>query len=159
MPHRWCRRSPTASRTSIAPCGFGYNWSQGPFELIDAMGAAWFADKLRAEQREVPPLLARAAEAGGFYRIENGVLQQLAPDGRYRDVVRPPGVLLLSDIKRKSKPVKRNGAAALWDIGEGVFCLEFTSKMNAIDQDTLAMLKTGARSSEGDRRQGFGHPQ
>jgi 3-hydroxyacyl-CoA dehydrogenase len=120
----------------------GYNWSQGPFELIDAMGAAWFADKLRAEQREVPPLLARAAEAGGFYRIENGVLQQLAPDGRYRDVVRPPGVLLLSDIKRKSKPVKRNGAAALWDIGEGVFCLEFTSKMNAIDQDTLAMLKT-----------------
>src|ERR1043165_6163336 len=74
--------------------------------------------------------------------MKSGVLQQLAPDGRYRDVVRPPGVLLLSDIKRKSKPAKRNGAAALWDIGDGVFCLEFTSKMNAIDQDTLAMLKT-----------------
>ncbi len=120
----------------------GYNWAQGPFELIDALGASWFAGKLKAEGRPVPPLLARAAEAGGFYRVETGALRQLAPDGHYVPVTRAPGVLLLSDVKRGGKPVKRNGSAALWDIGEGVFCLEFTSKMNAIDQDTLAMLKT-----------------
>jgi 3-hydroxyacyl-CoA dehydrogenase len=57
-------------------------------------------------------------------------------------VPRAPGVLLLSDIKRAGKPVKRNGSASLWDVGDGVFCLEFTSKMNALDQDTLAMLKS-----------------
>lgn len=119
----------------------GYNWAQGPFELIDALGAAWFTEKLRAEGRPVPPLLARAAEKGGFYRVESGTLHELAPDGRYVALARPPGVLLLADVKRAGKPVKRNGSAALWDVGDGVFCLEFTSKMNAIDQDTLAMLK------------------
>jgi 3-hydroxyacyl-CoA dehydrogenase len=120
----------------------GYNWAQGPFELIDALGADWFAEKLRAEGRPVPPLLQRAAEAGGFYRLEGGSLQQLGTDGRYSPVPRAPGVLLLSDIKRASRPVKRNGSASLWDLGEGVFCVEFTSKMNALDQDTLAMLKS-----------------
>jgi 3-hydroxyacyl-CoA dehydrogenase len=120
----------------------GYNWSQGPFELIDALGAGWFAETLTSEGRPVPPLLQRAAEAGGFYRLENGALQQLSPEGRYVAVPRAPGVLLLSDVKRASKPVKRNGSASLWDVGDGVFCLEFTSKMNSLDQDTLAMLKT-----------------
>ncbi|HEX6102170.1 MAG TPA: 3-hydroxyacyl-CoA dehydrogenase NAD-binding domain-containing protein, partial [Alphaproteobacteria bacterium] len=120
----------------------GYNWSQGPFELIDALGAGWLADRLRSEGRPVPPLLARAAEAGGFYRVEGGSLQQLSPDGRYVAVPRAPGVLLLSDVKRAGKPVKRNGSASLWDVGDGVFCLEFTSKMNALDQDTMAMLKS-----------------
>jgi 3-hydroxyacyl-CoA dehydrogenase len=120
----------------------GYNWGQGPFELIDALGAGWFADRLKSEGWTVPPLLARAAEAGGFYRIEGGALQQLSPDGRYVPVPRAPGVLLLSDVKRAGKPVKRNGSASLWDVGDGVFCLEFTSKMNSLDQDTMAMLKS-----------------
>ena len=49
-------------------------------------------------------------------------------------------MLLLEDIKRRSQPVAKNGSASLWDIGDGVLCLEFHSKMNAIDLDTLAMV-------------------
>ncbi len=120
----------------------GYNWAHGPFELIDTLGADWLAEKLAAEGRAVPPLLQQAAKAGGFYRVEGGTLRQLAPDGRFLPVARPKGVLLLCDIKRAAKPVARTGAAALWDVGEGVFCLEFTSKMNAVEPDTLTMLKT-----------------
>ncbi|HNB25576.1 MAG TPA: 3-hydroxyacyl-CoA dehydrogenase NAD-binding domain-containing protein, partial [Alphaproteobacteria bacterium] len=50
----------------------GFNFKRGPFEMIDQLGAAWFADKLKEEKRPVPQLLETAAKAGGFYRIDNG---------------------------------------------------------------------------------------
>ncbi|MES1150521.1 MAG: 3-hydroxyacyl-CoA dehydrogenase/enoyl-CoA hydratase family protein, partial [Dongia sp.] len=119
----------------------GFNWKRGPFEMIDQLGAAWLADWLSREQQTVPPLLRLAAEKGGFYRVENGALQFLGTDGAYHPVKRAEGVLLLSDIKRAGKPILKNGSASLWDIGDGVACLEFHSKMNAIDPDTLGMVK------------------
>jgi 3-hydroxyacyl-CoA dehydrogenase len=119
----------------------GFNWKRGPFEMIDQLGAAWFAKKLEAEKMAVPPLLKLAAEKGGFYRVETGQLQYLGTDGAYHALKRAEGVLLLSDIKRAGKPILKNGSASLWDIGDGVACLEFHSKMNAIDPDTLDMVK------------------
>ena len=118
----------------------GYNWKRGPFELIDAVGAGWFAEKLAAEGREVPPLLQAAADGGGFHRIAEGRAEHLAGGGRYAPLARPEGVLLLSDIKRTAKPLARNGSASLWDIGDGVACLEFHSKMNALDTDIMALI-------------------
>ncbi len=119
----------------------GFNWKRGPFEMIDQLGAGWLADWLGREGQSVPPLLRLAAEKGGFYRVENGQLQFLGTDGAYHPVQRAEGVLLLSDIKRAVKPILKNGSASLWDIGDGVACLEFHSKMNAIDPDTLSMVK------------------
>ena len=97
----------------------GYNWKFGPFELIDQLGADWLADALRAEGKPVPALLEKAS-GKTFYRTENGKLQFLTTDGDYADLVRPDGVLLLSDIKRAGKPIARNASASLWDIGDGV---------------------------------------
>ena len=118
----------------------GYNWKFGPFELIDQLGADWLADALKAEGKPVPVLLKKAA-GKGFYRAENGKLQFLTTDGDYADLVRPEGVLLLSDIKRAGKPIARNASASLWDIGDGVACLEFTGKMNALDNDVMALIQ------------------
>ncbi len=117
----------------------GYNWRFGPFELIDKLGTAWFADRLRAEGRTVPKLLEVAA-GRPFYRVEGGRKQFLTMEGEYRDVPRAPGVLLLEDIKRVSEPVLRNGSASLWDIGDGVVCLEFTSKSNSLDEGIISLL-------------------
>ena len=119
----------------------GYNWKRGPFEMIDQMGAAWFAEKPTTEKLPVPPFLSVAAKAGGFYRVANGQIEHLKPDGSYTKLIRPDGVLLLSDIKLGAKPIIRNGSASLWDIGDGVACLEFHSKMNALDPDSLALVK------------------
>jgi len=118
----------------------GYAWKSGPFELIDKIGAEWFAERLAAEGRAVPEFVRLAAENGGFYRVDQGRLQYLTADGAYVPNERAPGVLLLSDVKRAGKPILRNGSASLWDIGDGVACLEFHSKMNAIDPDTLGMI-------------------
>lgn len=118
----------------------GFNWKFGPFELIDKLGAGWFAEKLKASGKPVPEFLQKAA-AQSFYKVDNGQLFYLSTDGAFKPVTRPGGVLLLADIKRASKPVAKNGSASLWDIGDGVLCIEFTSKMNAIDPDTLGMVK------------------
>ena len=92
----------------------GYAWKRGPFEMIDSVGADWFADKLAAEGREVPPLLQAAADGGGFYRVAEGRATHLAGSGTYVPLARPDGMLLLSDIKRAGKPLARNGSASLW---------------------------------------------
>lgn len=118
----------------------GYNWKYGPFELMDRMGAKWYADRLQTDGRPVPSLLAKVG-SGTFFRVHEGKLQYFTLDGAYADAPRAEGVLLLGDIKRASKPVSKNGSAALWDIGEGVLCLEFTSKQNAIDFDIIGMME------------------
>jgi 3-hydroxyacyl-CoA dehydrogenase len=117
----------------------GYNWKWGPFELLDRIGPAWFTERLEADGMTVPPLLRKVGD-GTFYRVEDGRLQHLTLAGDYADVVRPEGVLLLEDVKRRSRAVAKNGAASLWDIGDGIACLEFHSKMNAIDADTLDLI-------------------
>ncbi len=118
----------------------GYNWKHGPFELIDQLGAAWFADRLKADGMDVPALVEHAGD-GSFYRVADGHIEYLGTDGKHRALERAPGVLLLSDIKLGSEPVAKNGSASLWDIGDGVLCLEFHSKMNALDPDVMAMIK------------------
>jgi 3-hydroxyacyl-CoA dehydrogenase len=124
----------------------GYAWKQGPFELADRVGANWLVERLEAEGRDVPDLLRKAAEAGGFYRVEDGRLQFLTVDGDYAALKRREGVLLLEDIKRASAPVKTNASASLWDIGDGILCLEFHSKMNSLDQESLAMVAEAVKT-------------
>jgi 3-hydroxyacyl-CoA dehydrogenase len=117
----------------------GYAWKDGPFALIDKVGPDWLAEKLEAEGRAVPPIL-EAARGRSFYRVEGGRLEQLGLDGAYHPVFRPEGVLLLEDVKHATKPVLRNASAAVWDIGDGVLCFEFTSKMNSMDDQILLLL-------------------
>jgi 3-hydroxyacyl-CoA dehydrogenase len=117
----------------------GYNWKWGPFELTDKLGSAWLVEQLTAADLMVPRLLMEAA-GKSFYRFEGGKRQFLGIDGAYHDIIRAPGVLLLEDIKLQSKAVLRNSSAALWDIGDGVACFEFTSKSNAIDDKIIELL-------------------
>ncbi len=114
----------------------GTNWKSGPFEMIDQLGAAWFAAKLKEEGIAVPKLL-QAVGDGSFYKVIDGKLNYYGTDGKYHLVPRAEGVLLLSDIKLNSKPVIKTGSAAVWDIGDGVLCVEFTGKMNALDDQVF----------------------
>ena len=118
----------------------GYNWKFGPFELIDRIGAATFAARLREEGRSVPAILDTAGDRS-FYRVVDGKRQFLTLAGDYADVVRSEGVVLLEDIKLGAEPIVRNASAALWDIGDGVAALEFTTKMNALDGEIMALIQ------------------
>ncbi|MBT6273687.1 MAG: 3-hydroxyacyl-CoA dehydrogenase, partial [Chromatiales bacterium] len=117
----------------------GYSWRWGPFELIDKLGVDWFVEQLEAQGDAVPPLLDMA-RGRSFYREDQGRLECLSPDGEYAPVARSAGVLRLDDVKRLGPRVDGNGSASLWDLGDGVLCLEFHTKMNSIDPGIMAMI-------------------
>ena len=117
----------------------GYAWKYGPFEQIDQLGTAWFAEKLEAEGREVPAII-KAANGQPMYRDNGNVRQQMTLSGDYVDVVIDENAWMLEDKKRGNEPIAKNSSASLWDVGDGVACLEFHSKMNSIDGDIVAMI-------------------
>ena len=122
----------------------GYNWSFGPFELIDQIGVAWLVENLQADGVAVPTLLAEAA-GEPFYRVKDGRRQYLS-EGSYCDIVRSAGVIVLDDVKLASRPVLKSASAALWDIGDGVACFELAGKGNAIDQAAILLLAQAIES-------------
>lgn len=133
---------PEATKTIVGvddAMKLGYNWKAGPFEMIDAIGAAHLVERLQADGIAVPPILQQVG-SGTFYRIENGKRQYFGTDGQYHDIERPEGVLLLEDIKRTAKPLLSNASASLWDVGDGVAALEFTGKMNALDEQVMKLI-------------------
>ncbi|HEX5890820.1 MAG TPA: enoyl-CoA hydratase/isomerase family protein, partial [Pyrinomonadaceae bacterium] len=110
----------------------------------DAIGVEKSVARMKEEGNAVPSNVeAMLAEgATSFYKNENG--QQSYFDfnqGKYVPLADPPGVLILKSIKDRTGVIKKNAGASLIDIGDGVACLEFHSKMNAIGGDTLQMLK------------------
>lgn len=118
----------------------GYNWKFGPFELIDKLGIDWFIETLIANDIDVPELLY-TAKGQPFYQEQDQQLQYLTTSGEYTNFKRPDGIVMLADIKRVSSAIIKNNSAALWDIGDGVVCFEFTSKMNSLDTDTMQLLQ------------------
>jgi len=122
----------------------GYAWKHGPFEQIDQLGTAWFAERLAAEGMDVPAIIAAAGD-NPMYRDEGEKRLQMTLSGEYAEVVVDEGAWYLSDKKRGKEPIAKNGSASLWDVGEGVACLEFHSKMNSIDGDIASMIQKAVK--------------
>ena len=143
----------------------GYNWKYGPFQLIDRLaadgrkGTDIFAEACEKMGLSVPPII-QAARGKKLYDAPAGIRQQFAlpippltsppqAGGKeggnlnsqgYCPVPIPTGSLLLEDIKLTRKPVKKNASGQFWDLGDGVLCLELTSKMNTWDPENLKLV-------------------
>jgi 3-hydroxyacyl-CoA dehydrogenase len=123
---------------------WGFGWELGVFETWDAVGVEKVVARMKEEGRAVPPNVERmlAAGAASFYKTEGG--QEFYFDfatGSYAPVMPLDGVVVLKSVKERAGVIKKNAGASLVDIGDGVACLEFHSKMNSIGGDTLQMLK------------------
>jgi 3-hydroxyacyl-CoA dehydrogenase len=125
----------------------GYNWKYGPFELLDRIGVDCFVSRLHAENRPVPLMLG---ERQNLYKVDAGKRLYFDLSGNYRPLRRTDGILLLSDIKLQAPVVLDNPSASLWDIGDGVACLEFHSKMNTLDMDSLTMIRQSVDKVKSD---------
>ena len=92
---------------------WGFNWELGIFEAWDALGVPGSVERMKSENHAVPPFVANLLNSGqtSFYKTSS-----------------------------KSKPVKSNADASLIDMGGGVACLEFHSKMNTIDNPSIEMM-------------------
>ena len=134
--------SPDPSRIDEA-MRLGFNWTKGPFEMIDELGAGRFRARLEEEGRAVPALLAAAGDEPLYQDSREG-LRIFGVDGAYRTLPRAPGVLRLSDITRGATPLAGNEAASFWDVGDGVGCVEFHTKANALVPASMDLLREAA---------------
>jgi len=131
-----------------------FGWERGPFETWDALGVKATAEKMEAAGYTVPGWVREQIAAQGegmrFYRTEGGKLGQVGQRGGYTPIPTDPRALSLNAIRAAGGEVERNDSASILDIGDGIFCLEFHSKMNAIDPDIIAMAGKAVDRAERD---------
>ena len=129
---------------------WGFNWEIGPFEMLDAIGVAEFVRRAEADGVVVPEGLRKVER---FRKVEGGRRRHLdLATGAWKDDPIPPGVVDLHLLRDAGHVVERNSGASILDLGDGVFCLEFHSKMNALGPDTLAMVQKAVRRAETEGR-------
>ena len=109
---------------------WGFGWELGPFETVRAIGV-----------EHVVAALDEADRSGAAEALERG----LAFGAGSAPV--PCDLQLLACAKGRSAVVRRNAGASLVDLGDGVLCVEFHSKMNAIGGDTIQMLQLGVKEA------------
>ncbi len=122
---------------------WGFGWEIGVFEAWDAIGVAESVERMRNEGQAIPANVEKmlASGATGFYKNESGnhSFYDLVA-GEYKPMPDRAGVLVLKTTKERTGVIKSNPGASLIDIGDGVACLEFHSKMNSIGGDTVQMM-------------------
>jgi 3-hydroxyacyl-CoA dehydrogenase len=129
---------------------WGYGHKLGPFELWDAIGFLEVVTRLEMERRALPANI-KDALAGGIIALYRPPESLGRPTTEYFDFrsksyqpIEPrPGILTLRDRKRTHGVVFENAGASLVDLGDGVLCVEFHSKLNTLGEDNVAMVYAG----------------
>jgi 3-hydroxyacyl-CoA dehydrogenase len=131
---------------------YGFAWELGPFEMMDAIGVKAFAAQVKKEGRALPPVIEKMLASGrdAFYESAKGATTVFDLVRGSEKVEEPDGVILLKSLKEAGREVERNPGASLIDLGDGVACVEFHSKMNAIGADLIAMIHKGLKRLESD---------
>jgi len=127
---------------------WGFMHEAGPFETWDMLGIAETLEAMKAEGYDpadwVEDMLKSGKEA--FYQYENGtkvgVYDVTKKD--YVRIERTPGLVLL----KGQKEIAKNAGATLYDMGDGVACVEFHTKMNALDDDIFEIVNEGLNRAE-----------
>jgi len=131
----------------------GYNWIKGPFELIDEIGVDTFIARLEADNLAIPPFLAEAA-GSTFYRVADSELQARQFGASWQTIKRPEGVIRFTE-KRQTLQPRNSCAVASWFELDGIALVEFHSKANALDADSMAILDDALSHVETDGLQGL----
>ena len=125
---------------------WGFAWEAGIFETWDILGFQYVVDRMKAEGMKLPAIVEAmiAAGATSFYKKENGKESffDLASKS-YKLVAQNPNLIVLASEKERNKVVKSNESATLIDLGDGILCAEFHTKMNAIDDQLGQILFDG----------------
>lgn len=124
----------------------GFNWELGPFELWDAAGVPATIQRMKQEGRTISANAEKLLASGKNSWYANDLATS---SGRaffdlgtinYKPVAVPQGVWSVTVAKRSRGVVRKNSGASLIDLGDGVGCIEFHSKMNAIGADIVSLI-------------------
>jgi 3-hydroxyacyl-CoA dehydrogenase len=124
----------------------GFNWELGPFELWDAAGVEATVGRMRKEGKPVAANVEKLLAAGqkSWYaddaKAASGRKYWDIGAGKYEAVHVPAGVWSVTVAKKSNGVVKKNSGASLVDLGDGVACIEFHSKMNSLGADIIGLI-------------------
>ncbi|MDY0361999.1 MAG: 3-hydroxyacyl-CoA dehydrogenase/enoyl-CoA hydratase family protein [Desulforegulaceae bacterium] len=122
---------------------WGYGWELGPFETWDAIGVKESVERMEKEGLAVSDKVKKMLAAGNasFYKMVDGKRQYFDfASGSYKDVPANENALSLAAIKADNKVVKTCPSASLIDLGDDIFCIEFHTKMNALNRGIIEFM-------------------
>jgi 3-hydroxyacyl-CoA dehydrogenase len=132
---------------------WGYNHQLGPFETWDAIGVREAVEVMKKLKKKVPKKIEEMLKKGceTFYeKKEDGLYFYDFEKKGYLKLEVNPRIILLPDLKAQNKLIRKNASASLIDIGDGVACLEFHTKMNAVDDGMIDMINASCDIVEKD---------
>ena len=138
-------------RIDQAVCA-GFAWKMGPFDTWDLLGVKKVVDEMEEMDMKPASWVYEMLEAGNdsFYTIENGIKKYYdIPSKSYKTIPGTEDLVILENI-RETHQVWANAGSTLFDIGDGVLCLEFHTKMNAIGQEVIEGIQTAISMAEKD---------
>ena len=124
----------------------GFNWELGPFELWDAAGVEGTVARMKKEGKPVAANVEKLLASGqkSWYaddpKSPAGRKYWDLRHGNWAPVPVAPGVWSVTVAKKSNGEVKKNSGASLVDLGDGVGCLEFHSKMNSLGADIISLI-------------------
>jgi len=140
----------------------GFNWELGPFELWDAAGVEATVERMKKEGHAVAANVQKLLACGqrSWYADEpnaaSGRKYWELGSGNWQPVRVPGGVWSVEVAKKSNGVVKKNSGASLVDLGDGVGCVEFHSKMNSLGADIISLIsQTLKPGGPGDHFEAF----
>jgi len=124
----------------------GFNWELGPFELWDAAGVETTVARMKKEGKPVATNVGKLLASGqkSWYiddaKTPSGRSYWQLATGNWQPVEVPSGVWSVTVAKKSNGVVKKNSGASLVDLGDGVACIEFHSKMNSLGADIVGLI-------------------
>jgi 3-hydroxyacyl-CoA dehydrogenase len=124
----------------------GFNWEMGPFELWDAAGVEATVERMKKEGKPVAANVDKLLASGNksWYaddaKAPSGRRYWDLGTGHWQPVTVPDGVWSVTVAKKSNGVVKKNSGASLVDLGDGVGCIEFHSKMNSLGADIIQLI-------------------
>ena len=119
----------------------GFGWEHGPFEIWDAVGLQKGIELIKQQNLQLPSWIEElAANQSSFYKVVEGKTHYYDTESKnYQNIPGREGFILLDNLREK-QTVYENKDFSLIDLGEGIVCAEFHSKMNTIGADVLTGL-------------------
>lgn len=135
----------------------GFRWDVGPFQYWDLVGIEKGIAAAEADGETVAAWVKEMVAAGhtSFYKKEGGIQKYYDIDSKSYKAIPGADQFIILDNYREAAPVYKNDSVLLHDIGDGVLCLEFTSKMNSIGEGVLRGINEAIRIAEEDGWKGL----
>ena len=124
----------------------GFNWEMGPFELWDAAGVEATVGRMKKEGKPIAENVEKLLASGKKTWYDENLSTPSARSyfdlstGHWQPVRVAEGVWSVTVAKKSNGVVKKNSGASLVDVGDGVACIEFHSKMNSLGADIIQLI-------------------